>query len=392
MHLLKDIHIVGWPLLLGILAEATFLRARPTTRPPEWLMHACLAVLHASLAAIIVYALFAFLRPAYTEWVEGGVAWIARAWTEGAPIYPDTASPGKYTVFPYGPLLFQCIGAIYATVGHSRKAVKAAYTCLALLTYLLMFAVLRRHRLAARDSALAVECLAVAVGIMGFMVKADIMLIFISAASCALLAFGQHQRPMGLALAILAGLATAIKIHGALYVLPAAIACLAMRPQHAAAKIFAACVIAASVASSPFLVPGTSFANYIFVLRTASHDGLLFGIFLSNIAFIAMCVAGVHLLVPPTAQDAAYRRLMLSVLVSGGLVSAFAAKSEAGYHHLIPLLPYLCLPLAKSLQQPADSRRTILFVLFLLAFQPITSVAGDIALMLNHWNLARALI
>jgi hypothetical protein len=105
-----------------------------------------------------------------------------------------------------------------------------------------------------------------------------------------------------------------------------------------------------------------------------------------------MCVAAVNLLVPPLARDAPYRRLMLSVLAAGAIISVFAAKSEAGPHHLIPLLPYVCLPLARSLQQPPSARRAILFALFLIAFQPITSVAGDIAKMLAHWGTAGPLI
>jgi 4-amino-4-deoxy-L-arabinose transferase-like glycosyltransferase len=404
MHMLKDLHIVGWPLLIGILAEATGLRAcmLPTLAPGgdaaaamrrlTWTSQTGLCVLHACLVAIAAYASLALLRPAYPEWVEAGVATIAKAWDGGGNIYPDTAAPGKYTVFPYGPVLFQVVGALYATFGTSDRAVKIGFIGLALLTYVLMFCALRRARMSVQASALSVESLAVAVGIMGTMVKADIMLILIAAASCAVVAFGRSQIRMGIGLAMLGGLAAAIKIHGVFYVLPAAIACLAVRPRHVFAKTAAAVVIAAAVAAAPFLVPGTSVANYIFILRTASHDGLLFGIFLSNIVFIAMCVAGVQLLVPPIARDAAYRRLMLSVLAAGVAVSVFAAKAEAGPHHLIPLLPYLCLPLARSLEERFDTRRAILFVLFLLAFQPITSVAGDIAKMLAHWGTGRALI
>jgi hypothetical protein len=399
--MLKDLHIVGWPLWIGILAEATGLRARwfPNLAPAgddtarlKWIERAGLLVLHASCVAILAYAVFALLRPAFTEWVESGVAAIAKAWAGGGLIYPNTAAPGKYTVFPYGPVLFQVIGDIYTASGASARAVKIAFLSIAVVTYLLMFATLRRHRLGARETALAVECLAVAVGIMGIMVKADIMLIFITAASCAVLAFGQNQLRMGIALAILGGLAAAIKIHGVFYVLPAATACLALRPHHLTAKVAAAGLLAAAVATAPFLIPRTSLPNYIFILQTASHDGLLFGIFLSNILFITMCVAAVHLLVPLPSRDAPYRRLMLSVLAAGAIISVFAAKSEAGPHHLIPLLPYVCLPLARSLQQPPSARRAILFALFLIAFQPITSVAGDIAKMLAHWGTAGPLI
>jgi hypothetical protein len=284
------------------------------------------------------------------------------------------------------------VGWIGSAFGGSHRAVKAAFDCLALVTYVLMFCVLRRERVGARQSALTVAFLAVVVGIMGFMVKADIMLVFVAVAACGMVGFVRRQLWMGFGLAVLGGLAAAIKIHGVFYVLPAAVACLAMRPRWMAVKIVGGGLVAVAVAAAPFLVPGTSLANYIFVLRTASQDGWLPGIFLSNVAFIGMCVAGVHVLVAPSARDAAYWRLMISVLVAGAIVSVFAAKSEAGPHHLIPLLPYVCLPLGRALEGRFDGRRALLFALFLVAFQPVTSVAGDVVLMVRHWQSPNAVI
>jgi hypothetical protein len=375
------LHIVGWPLLLGILAGP-----RGHAAAPRWVLRVGLAVLHACAAAIVVYAVLALLRTAATEWVESGVAAIARYWVAGGNVYPPAALLGKYGVFPYGPVLFQVVGGIYAVSGHSARAVRVAYDCLTLATYLMLYRMLRRGQVGARASALAVEIFAVVVGIMGFMVKADIMLIFIAVLACRLVASGRGQIVVGAGLAVLGGLALAIKIHGVFYILPAAVECLAMRPTRMVGKTAAAGTVALAVAAAPFLLPGTSFQNYVFILRTASHDGLLFGIFVSNVMFIAMCAAGVHLLTASQMRDAAYRRLMLSVLVAGFFVSVFAAKAEAGPHHLIPLLPYLCLPLARGLGQAFDARRAVLLVLFLVSFQPVTSVMADIAIMLAHWR------
>jgi hypothetical protein len=378
MFLPKGLHIVGWPLLLGILAEAAGVRARISSSDaaPRWVLRTALAALHLCAAVIIVYALLALLRTAATEWVESGVGQIVRYWVAGGNVYPPATLLGKYGVFPYGPLLFQVVGGIYAVAGQSARAVRVAYDCLAMATYLLMYQMLRRAKVGALASALAVEIFAVIVGIMGFMVKADIMLIFIAVLACRLVASGRSQMLVGAGLAVLGGLALAIKIHGIFYVLPAAVECLAMRPSRMVAK---------TAAMAPFLVPGTSFASYIFILRTASHDGLLFGIFVSNLLFIGMCMAGVHVLLAPAARDAAYRRLMMSVLAAGVVVAAFAAKAEAGPHHLLPLLPYLCLNFARGLDQAFDARRAMLLVLFLLSFQTVTSVVGDIAIMLAHW-------
>lgn len=388
--MLTGLHIVGWPLLLGILGERSGFLTRPLPpRVAAWMARADYAVLFASLIAIATYVAVAFQRPALTEWVERGVLAIARYWVRGGNVYPDPQTLKQFGVFPYGPLLFQCVGAVFAATGAASKTgVKLFPIILALAGYAAMFALLRRQGVALRHSALSVALLAVVVGIMAFMVKADIMLIVLAILACWLGHVRDRQILAGIGLAVLAGLAVAIKIHGVFYILPAAIECLAARPQGLAWKLCVGGAIAAGVAMAPFLLPETSLSNYIYILRSASQDGLLFGIFLSNMAFISICVAGVHVITPVPARDAAYRRLIASVLAAGLFVSVFAAKSEAGPHHLIPLLPYLCLPLARALGPP----RVVLFALFLVSFQPITSVVHDITLMLEHWNSVFAVI
>ncbi len=404
MWFFKDLHVVGWPLLMGLLVEGfggrvwvwqrlpARLRTRVQAVGLERVRLACLVALHVCVAAVLVYVALAFARTAMNEWVESGVVAIARFWVRGGQVYPDTEALRGFGVFPYGPVLFQVVGAVFVAARRSVRAVKAAYIFWALLTYGLMFLVMRRRGVEPRAAVLAVEMLAVVVGIMGFMVKADIMLIFVSIACLGVLAFGRDQLRMGVALAVLAGVALDIKIHGVFYVLPAAVKCLAMQPSGRVAKVFCAGAIAAVVAAAPFLVPGTGIWGYLNVLRIAARDGLLFGIFLSNAAFIGMCVAGVHMLVAPAARDAAYWRMIVSVLAAGFFVSVFAAKVEAGPHHLIPLLPYLCVPLGRSLEARFDARRAFLFVMFLVSFQPVTSVAGDVVLMVGHWGAVRALI
>jgi len=166
----------------------------------------------------------------------------------------------------------------------------------------------------------------------------------------------------------------------------------AMQPGRWAAKVCTAALIAGPVAIAPFLVPGTSFFGYIHVLRLASQDGFLPGIFISNIAFIFTMVLCVHALTEPAVRDAAYHRLMKAVLGAGFLVSIFAAKSEAGPHHLIPLLPYLCAPLARAASAPRHGVQAFLFILFLVSFQPVSSVVGDILLMLANWHRHAAVI
>ncbi len=396
MSLLSGLHIVGWPLLVGAALESVapgwaFRRVAARVRL-DAVRRGVLIGLHVCVASMLVYTAVAFLRPGFDEWVESGVAAMARDWVAGQGMYPSQAPPGKYSVYPYGPLLFQVIGAVYkASVGNAL-AVKAAFIGIGMFTYALMFLVVLRQGGGVAESAVSVEILAIAVTIMGFMVKADILLILVSVLSCWVMTYRGGRWRAWVALSVLAGGAAAVKIHGVFYVLPAAVVYLSEWRGFWAGKILVAGAIALVIALLPFLVPGASFTNYIYVLRVAARDGWVPGIFVSNLAFIGMCVLSVHLLVPEWARDSRYRVVMGSVLVAGVCVSVFAAKAEAGPHHLIPLLPYLCGKLATGLAERFDARRAALSVLFLIGFQPVSSSAVYVGRMVAHWHGGWALI
>ena len=385
MWLFSGLHITAWPLLLTPLAISR--------RSPPWAMRACLWLLHGCIAAIVCYTLTDVFRPFLNEWVENGVVSTSRYWASGGNVYPAPDVLAKFGIYPYGPLLFQIIGSLSSVLGGSNPALKAMAALFALSVFFWMVWVLRRHGIAMRISVVTVELLAVVVGIMGVMIKADIFLIALAALACGVASFRPQRFATGVALAVLAGLAAAIKIHGALYILPAALEVLARRPAHRLRDGAVGCVIAACISMAPFLVPRTSLSGFIYVHRVALQDGLLPGVFISNIAFIAICVFTVHSMTPPHLRDAAYRRLILSVLAAGAVVSVFAAKSTAGPHHLIPFLPYLCLPLARALAAgPARAGYAILLALFLVSFQPITGIGKDIMLMTAHWYEMKTLI
>ena len=397
-HSFVGLHIVGWPLLLGVILDATGQFAKleekllnlPQPGLRRWLGRWAtvnVVVLCMSLLAIACYVAVAFARPGFAEWVENGVAYLSRLWAGGGVFYPNPPPTAAYNAFPYGPLLFQGVGAVYMLSGGAEWPVKTLPIIVAVLSYVTVFFSLRRVAPDLRKRALVVAVLAIVVGIMGFMVKADIMLIAIAVIACSLHASARNQIFLGTALAALAGVAVAIKFHGIFYVLPAAVECLALCPSRLPIKLATGAIIAIAVSFAPFLVPRTSVMDYINILRTASHDGVRLGIFISNIAFIGSFVMCVHVLTAPALRDAVYRRKMISLLAAGFFVSIFAAKAEAGPHHLIPLLPYLCAPLGAALasRDGNPAQRLFLLTLFLISFQPITSVVHDIILLQSHW-------
>lgn len=405
----EGLHFVGWPLLLACLLKLLGERAAPNLarrlggRSSWWSARmsrrfdaACAAALVLSLLAIVAYAITAFLRPGYTEWVEKGVAAIGKNWSTGANTYPDASQIHGYGVYPYGPFLFQAIGAMALLGGKSDPVVKILPAALAVASYALLYAALRRAAVRIAVSLVLVALMAILSGIMGFMVKADIMLLLLATAACWLAATRPTAAATFPALCILAGLAAAIKFHGLCYIVPAIVETAAHWPRWSWRRALAGAALLVSVAMAPFLLPHTSLGNYLFVLRVAARDGLQAGMFVSNIAFIGTVALCVHTLTPAPQRDPPYWRMLYSVLGAGCAVSVFAAKAEAGWHHLIPFMPFLLLLLGRSLSAPAAPRKMqrwarVLLVLFLVSFQPVTGVIGDIGRMRAHWTDRTAL-
>ncbi len=394
---------MGWPLLAGAAAEFAGLRARFGRRlagAGSWRIGGALRIcLHLCIAAILFYYCSDLVRPGFSEWVEAEVVRAGRNWCEGGAIYPAAPPPGRNATMPYGPLLFQIVGGVNCLACRSTTILKLLPGLLTGFAYSAMYSTLRQQGSARWLAVLIVELLAVSGGIMETMVKADVMLLLLAVLAARVAAQQRSARGTAIGLGVLSGLAMAIKLHGPLYILPAFVEAAAQRSAGQRSGLFAWAAVPFGVAAfSPFLLPGTNLHRYIAVLLQATGDGMLFGVFLSNAAFIGMFALCVHVLTPPAERDRFYRRNMIGVVIAGAGVCVAAAKAEAGPHHLIPLLPYLGLLLGRTLsgmpiEVPArNSAPHVLLLLFLIAFQPISGIVGDMAAMLRHWHSGAPLL
>lgn len=403
----QELHVVAWPLLAGvILAVSREMRApgRPWTGPAGRVLASrafgavCLGLLHLCVLAILVFACVNLARAGFSEWVEWRVLRAARLWLGGGGVYPDARTLPAYGLLPYGPLLFQIYGGVLAAFGGANAAVKLAAAGFAGLSAVLLgIGFGRAGADAARRWALA-EILMVAIGIMGVMAKADILLMALASAACLICARDGVPRPAGargggarlIGLAVIAGLAAAIKLHGPFYVAPFLLVCLAGRKRRLGWATL--CVaIAALVAWLPFLMPRTSPQHYLFVLRNVAQDGFLPGVFLSNLLFLATLVLCAHVLSQAGRGRAEHRVLLWSVVACGLAVCVFAAKREAGPHHLLPFLPALGLAVSRAwglgkASLPALQTRRLLLALFIVSVQPVTSVVHAIGALAQHWR------
>jgi hypothetical protein len=386
--------LVAAPLLGGAVFElgggrrAVARWAGRRGRSAVYIDIVALLLLQLCVLSMLAYAAAAILRPHYAEWVETSVVAMARAWLRGHAMYVHQEDIDKFGVFPYGPLLYEMVAGCWRLLGRADALLKCVPVVLSGLCAGGMFLVFRRNGLAVRPGLVLLEVLLVTLGIMAFMVKADILLIAVGVLCCVIVSGRWRPVVAWYALCVLAGVAAGIKLHGIFYVLPAMVETLAAPMHRRWLHMGAGAVIAAVVAYMPFMLPGASLHNYIIVLHRAARDGLYPGIFVSNVFFLAAMAAGVQALGGASwREDAEYRRMMVAVCVAALPVCLIAAKAEAGPHHLIPFAPYFALLLSKALARSWDaSACRLLLVLFLVSFQPISAVIGDIHTMRTHWH------
>ncbi len=154
---------------------------------------------------------------------------------------------------------------------------------------------------------------------------------------CLVLSYARRQ-PVGWQLAIVVGLlaggASALKIHGAIYVLAAYLAATVCAPLAVleVALIGAVAVPAFLVFFSSSNISLQAFYTY---LQLAGKHGLSLRVWLGNALFLAFMLTPVALLL---RREVANWKL-LGLFACELLVSVLAAKPAAGSHHLIPFIP-----------------------------------------------------
>jgi Dolichyl-phosphate-mannose-protein mannosyltransferase len=411
---LEKLRLVGWPLLLTAIFLASGAAERITV--PRWFSAVrtrrafdqfMLGVLALCFLAELIWVVLIFCYPIYLDAVERAVAGIAWWWAGGHAMYPDAAGLGRYGLFPYGPLTYELIGGTLKLFGPSVLLSKLPSLIAFLLVIAGMYALLRRAGVARLPAAVIVQLLIVLGGTHWLWVRPDPFTIALTVLACFFLprrweissdakdgsAFGRIA-----ALGVIAGLSSAFRIHGALYILPALLFDLYLERRHLLLKAVLFAALVAGITLLPHLVPGAGIGDYLFMLKETSKDGLLLGIFVGNIAYFGMLVLAVYLV---GREAGAYRRgspelfLLMAVTVAGVIVAVIGSKPGAGFHHLLPFLPYLALglgaPLARrTVSLPLSRSAAVLLLALLAGLQPLSGIIGKAKIMTAAWATLKA--
>jgi hypothetical protein len=144
-------------------------------------------------------------------------------------------------------------------------------------------------------------------------------------------------------LGLCAGLACCFKVHGALYVIAAAVLVRYESKGHGYFNFSSIPLILLGFTiplAAAFSFQNVSFGGFIFYLNLAKRHGLSLPIFFNNFSFLFLASTPLIFiaLINNLWKDHSYRAQLLSLIVIEMLGAIIASKPGAGSHHLIPFI------------------------------------------------------
>jgi hypothetical protein len=318
----------GACLLLG--RRVPSVRLRPA---PAWVLSLGLLAVFAGIAAWYVglEGLAGEVEPVVTT-----LSWLV---SNGHPLYTPFDAAERYSVL-YGPSVFLTNGLFLKLLGPSVASVKLVSALAAVGSLLLLYAALARCR---RDTLAVLLTAAAAMyfwaqGFAVYLVRPDALMVF--TLSLGLYSAARLRRPLAiLTVAVAAGFAVNLKLHGFLYFVPVA-ALLALRHGRRACLIAAGGALA--VAALPFVFnPQVSLVDYFAWIRNASRHGLSTEFLALDLGYAAALVLPLALVLA-LAGRSRWRgtpegALLLSLASVLPAMLVLASKPGAGLVHLLPM-------------------------------------------------------
>lgn len=311
---------VGISLLLGFLLSLVtrFIPLRHGTRIYIGLIYGAFILSAGCSVAYLTY-------PNFMDHVEPTIWVITQIWLHAGEIYPPVDAPSAHGLL-YGPALYWTQIPFAMWGWDSIVSTKMAGIIAFNLSWIVLF------RLYQTPWAKGYLVFLLPFNLILFWSRAEPFFLLIMA----LAAWLVEQKPKhpALWLGLLAGVASSLKAHGALYVLPFVIFCVPWTVAHMA--VFASVTV--SVVLSFFFVPGVSLSNYLTYLELASAHGIS-GAYLEKNLFFLACIWIPLIWTLRHSQLSSPQKIQWAgLLLVEILISAAGAKPGAGVHHLIPVI------------------------------------------------------
>lgn len=305
----------------------------------------CVAII--ALVLLFTMALLYLLFSGYHDHCEALVASASAMLLQGEqPLYHAMDAAARYSV-SYGPMLYLLVALPAVVLGASIPSSKIAGLLACALAVWVLFKTICRH--CEPPMARLLTGLFALVLLLfenyGYWNRPDPFLLLCVALGLAATTQLSLRRA-AIVIGALSAVSTNLKIHGAVYMLPAISILLMRHPRQA--NLILASTVAITLFAAPFLLPQISMADYLRSLNVAAGHGLSMSKLFSSIAYLSVMLTpliGLILMAPAKAQTPNQWLPVGALLAAVLVVTLFAAKRGAGPHHYLPLLPsmiYLC--------------------------------------------------
>ena len=352
------------------------------------------AFLIGTSAALSLFALGAYvfaialylLGPNYPDHIQAGVTAISWLWMHGGDLYPNWVNGPVYG-FSYGPVLF-LINGIALLLSPSILSSKLPGV-LSLAAALGATWVLLEWKTASRLVSLillsSLVMLLAAFNESSYWNRPEPFLTLLSVLAL-LLAIRSSPGLAVVGIGLLAGIATALKLYGFIFTIPAAAAALA-RVENPRRVVLAIVGIACAVTSAlpPYLEEGVSIFGFFRFLRLALDEGFPPSQFVENVLFVVILTAPIIAIWIGRKHklNSSERWLIAALGPSLALITVIGAKSGGGTYYLLPLIP-LCIYATAVVYAPPDTEpwntealntetwkiASLIFVPYFLAYGP----------------------
>jgi hypothetical protein len=334
-----------------------------------------------AILTIVTYGvtiIFYLLYPNYLDHMEPLVASISWEWMHGHVLYPNWTT-GDAWISIFGPLLFLMNGLpiLVDPSIFSTKLVGVLFLALALIAILIAL------KQTTGSSLTSLLLLASLVGLFGifpdypysqypYWNRPEPFLIMTSVLALVVIAWKPPPLLAGISIGVLAGLATGLKLHGFIYLIPAA-ALTVTRIESLRGRFVVAIIsgiVAAIFASLPYLEDGVSIFGYLMFLRVVFKQQWSGFTFIENVqACFALTVA---LVVPWIWRKQTFeyseRWFFAGLFISAATIVVIGAKVGAGSYYLLPLVPAFIYGIAIGCPRSANEARGITALISIAIF------------------------
>jgi len=340
-------HLVGrhaMPLAMAATFIGIFLAK--TNFSKKYLDSALTLVVNVTFCLVLAAAFGYLFYPSYFDHVEATVATLGVIFSQGGQIYPTLPDYSLHGMM-YGPGLSE-IQSMFLETGLPVILASKIPSVLAIFSAVfLLFKVLKNNL--ARGYLL----LLVPFGLYLFWIRADPY--FLLLVTAALMTAARSEGIVAaLILGGLAGVASSLKMHAAIYIVAAVI--VVWPPRVITINKLIAFLIGMVIVFFVVFIPQqVSLSNYIVIIKLASKHGLMLRNFLESIFYlIGMTLPVIFVLALSREVRNAYLTRVAALIIIEVAVSVIGSKPGSGVHHLIPFIPINAYLLQQAILSAKD--------------------------------------